>query len=499
MKWFAGAQRPRTEVRRPAALALLATVFVLGLPQAASAGAVLVVNDDSFGPGPGGIDCSSPDHSTIQDALDAITPGGTIFVCAGQYSEAGGSPAAIVHKSITLRGAQADNDARSREGIVDNEAVVQDLDGGFDIQPNVDNVSINGFTVQGAADPGIFVRGGGSGYSITNNIVRDNSQGLFLSTELAGVRTIVRHNRFDDNNRATFGQVGVAISSGELAKVRIDENLFTDHDYFAMLLDGGTGATLGSSVSVTANRLTQVYGGVRVSDLTDVLIRDNLIRPLHDGVLLDGGNEDIAIARNDIRGGGGAAVILQDRGSGLVNKNVDVTGNTLMRSLMALGVLGQSLDGTLEAHFNRIVGNRGNDVFNQDLDDLLNVRNSWWGCNAGPGAQGCDSYAASRVRGEPHLVLKVKSAKRRIGSDERTRIKARLDRNSAGRRLSDCEFPDGTTIRFRTSRGKLSTRVAGTQNCVAKTTLRGAGEVGKARVRASLDGQPVKTVVRIRP
>ena len=74
----------------------------------------------SFPPGTGcGIAAA---YKTIQDAINAASPGDTIKVCAGLYPEPAPGPLTI-NKRLRLLGAQAGVDARTRVGP---ESVVAD-------------------------------------------------------------------------------------------------------------------------------------------------------------------------------------------------------------------------------------------------------------------------------------------------------------------------------------------------------------------------------------
>jgi len=80
-------------------------------------------------------------YKTIQDAINAASPGDTIRVCAGVYPEAAPGPLTI-NKSVTLLGAQAGVDARTPRGA---ESIVTDPQG---TSVSASGVIIDGFTFQ---------------------------------------------------------------------------------------------------------------------------------------------------------------------------------------------------------------------------------------------------------------------------------------------------------------------------------------------------------------
>src|SRR5579872_1011886 len=123
-------------------------------------------------------------YSTINAAVSAAKSGDTIDVCPGTYHES-----VQVTKTLTFV-------AESKKGavIVDPGA----LGSGFNVQAN--DVKILGFTVQDAiGSPGINLSRANSAYDIENNLIRNNTFGLYLNSN--GVdQTVVRDNTFVDNN-----------------------------------------------------------------------------------------------------------------------------------------------------------------------------------------------------------------------------------------------------------------------------------------------------------
>src|SRR5687767_4065018 len=82
-------------------------------------------------------------YSTIQAAVDAADPGDTLVVGPGIYAER-----VIVSKPLTLRGAQAGVDARTRtEGSKIQESILSHANGGFSFRSS--DVIIDGFVLQG--------------------------------------------------------------------------------------------------------------------------------------------------------------------------------------------------------------------------------------------------------------------------------------------------------------------------------------------------------------
>src|SRR2546423_1578396 len=90
-----------------------------------------------------GVQNPSADFNNISDAVAAASPGDTIKVSAGTYTEK-----VTIDKTLTLLGARSGKDGRNRNGLNVNESVVNGADGSFDV--HADGVKIDGFTVRDA-------------------------------------------------------------------------------------------------------------------------------------------------------------------------------------------------------------------------------------------------------------------------------------------------------------------------------------------------------------
>jgi hypothetical protein len=93
-----------------------------------------------------------PNYHTIQAAIAAASPGDTIMVAAGTYAEA-----VTINKRLTLMGAKAGVDARTRdtstgESILDGSTLGVVL-GGFVVSDAVSNVTIDGFEIRNYSNP----------------------------------------------------------------------------------------------------------------------------------------------------------------------------------------------------------------------------------------------------------------------------------------------------------------------------------------------------------
>jgi hypothetical protein len=139
----------------------------------------------------------------------------------------------VIAKPITLLGAQKGVDARTGRANPAAESVI-DSGGktGIQVTGTTGGVTIDGFTIRNAALPasmadGIDAFGGGSGFTITNNVITRFSFGVNMNSN-GSTRSVVTRNRFAENNGAG-GNGGVCLCCGPANDLSISENLFTGH------------------------------------------------------------------------------------------------------------------------------------------------------------------------------------------------------------------------------------------------------------------------------
>lgn len=468
---------------------LVATVCVFAtmLAPAVANAAILTVNDDTTGPGPAGATCGAPGFATISAAVTAAAPGDTILVCAGTYNTVN------VNKTLTILGAQAGVDARTRSVDTALESVVTGAGlngGGINITANA--VLLDGFTVENT-DPtvlggyGITTSAANSGQQILNNRVRLNVVGVYLNNA-ATSETLLRHNFFDSNNAAGSSSGDAIYSDNGTSNVRIDQNRFSGHSSAAMVLNAATG---GTGITITGNQLVNDNTIVLFNTTTVVVQGNTSTNSPGSGVLVGGGVNGITVGGNRIVNAAGSAVAVADFGFG-PNSGISISGNTLVNNLRAIRLAPASVSDTVEAHFNRIAGNTTGVVNAAGPGGALNAENNWWGCNAGPNQLGCDTTTGD-VDSDPWLQLRA-SADQAKNACTNAKVTADLLRNSNGQTPTPNLFPNGTEIRFGTTSGSIETPKP-TTGAVAETTLTAAAQPANAMVTATLDNQTEATSV----
>lgn len=341
-------------------------------------------------------------YSTIQSAITDASSGDTISVGPGTYTET-----VNVNKSLNILGAQSGVDARARS--TQSETVMNAAGGAFSVTAN--NVSIDGFTIQGATGAplgtGISLGNSTSGVQVRNNIIENNVFGLYLN----GQNQTVEQNLFQNNNQPGSATGDAIYSDHGLQNSVVENNLFTGHSSAAIVVAGASN----SNISFSNNELQNDNSVVFFNSLS-VLIEDNHITNT-DGsaIFLGGGNNGVTIHGNVIVGDNGSPStgISISNSSTSPNQNVDITGNTMTGRGRGINLAAGSYSGTLDVNLNSLVGNNlasTNAVeINNAAGVTINANNNWWGSNLGPssslflGSVTADSWCADDTCTPPFL------------------------------------------------------------------------------------------------
>lgn len=318
---------------------------------------------------------------SIQRGVNAAVAGNTVNVQAGTYSEA-----VSVNKTLTLLGAQATVDARTRSFVAANESILNNPAGSLSLA--ADNIVLDGFTFQGSAgNQAIFTNAGFSGYQIQNNIIQNNVFGLYFNSG-AAIQSVVQHNLFQNNN-IPGGANGNAIYADQGTKnALITDNSFITNDTAAINMFGITPGDV-NNVTIQNNFMDDNGAGVVLFGATNSIIQNNTIV---NSQIVNTGNFE----------GSGDAIFL---GGGI--SNVQILQNILQNSqnrAIAIGFGTQWVDtpisSNIVAHLNLIEGNLGGGIVISPIGDPipstfssfltpgysgnLDATANWWGSISGP-------------------------------------------------------------------------------------------------------------------
>src|SRR5438105_3135643 len=208
-------------------------------------------------------------YSTIQAAVNAASPGDTIKVAAGVYNET-----VTVDKSLNIIGAQANHNGATRSVPAVQESVVTGAAGSFFL--NTDNIFINGFTVQGATGaPGITTSATHGGYVIVNDVIQNNTFGVYLNSSATGNPSLVAQDAFKTNNVAGSASGNGIYSDQGLHNAFIIGNSFTGNLNSAVTLAGNPGTQ--SNIEIARNTSKDDANFANIYNTSNIEITRNTI------------------------------------------------------------------------------------------------------------------------------------------------------------------------------------------------------------------------------
>jgi parallel beta-helix repeat protein len=306
---------------------------------------------------------NSPCYTTIQAAIDNSVDLDTISVADGSYDES-----VDINKSLTLQGAQKGVDARNRSGA---ESVINHACS--PVQINANNVTLDGFTVQGSTQPdtctivGIWMNSA-TGAQILNNIVQNNISGIELDNSGA-VPAKVQFNLIRSNNNPGPGNGNGIETNFGLTNALIDNNKFIGQINSSILFEAPT-----SSVTISNNTLDV---GIAMFISTGISITGNssIGNTVSGTIYLGGGDSNVTISSNVLNNGVEAIVIENAFGS---NSNVTISPNNC--------IAGNSVNGLRVSH----LGYTG-------AAHSLSAINNWWGAASGPNYNGAGPGTGDKI------------------------------------------------------------------------------------------------------
>ena len=449
---------------------------------------------DSSGCGPVSGPCK-----TIQYAVDEASPGDTINVEAGTYTNSSTSPLVTVNKALTFIGNNSTITGTGPSFLLGSTSA------------GVTGVTIEGFDFSNITGSGyngvITVPGNGAGDVViqnnTFNTTTDEAIGYHGNPGLAaplGTGFSILNNTITNvtgNTNSTGGQTprsGIWI--GNLSNSVIAGNTITTTAYDGLVLSG-TGQGDEQNNAVYDNTVSSVpVAGIQVAFGNNDQVVGNTVS--------DAGNSTIASGPVS---GRNCAICLYNTGQ----TSITVKSNSVTGSYQGIGV-GQStaspgaLGSGIVISFNNIVNDPpssspagGAGLVDNATSGTLDAVDNWWGCNAGPNTSGCTSIidtSGSSVNATPFLVLSATASPTSISSGSNSTITASLTQNSAGSNTtSQGMLPNGIKVDFSTTSGTMSPATATTTNGTASSTL--TAPTATATVTVTVAGQSVEVTVAV--
>ncbi len=354
------------------ALAAVFAVMIFGGRTTQAAASTWYVSPTGAPSGTSGGSCASPSFNTISLAIAAASNGDTIQVCVGTYNEQ-----VQINKTLTLNGANAGTDARTR--VATAESIITHPCG--PVQIIADKVVLDGFTIQGSTlnpttNPGCFGAGIWSnpgefasdvgGHQILNNIVQNNISGVELDSH-CDFPTLVQFNLIQNNNDPGAGQGNGIQDNFGLCNATIDRNKFVGNSSSGALLFGPPVNSNGSNITVSNNEFSSNGSAIALLGVTSSAISGN---NSHNSVGtfgdidIFGGVNGLSVTCNNLASGAGRGIQVEDPFA--VGPNSNVTINTNNISGYPVG-LEEDLGGYTPA-----------------TPNSLDATNNWWGSPTGP-------------------------------------------------------------------------------------------------------------------
>jgi hypothetical protein len=258
-------------------------------------------------------------YTTIQAAVNAANAGDTILCDAGTFNER-----VTVNKSLDLRGAQygASPITVGARLNPDDESIVTEAGLGyanpsvvFEVPTGVTNVSIDGFTITGAASGTAdtsAIRAWDDDITISNNII----SGLYPVLHKGASNVTITDNRILPN------KVGVTVQPNAADNVTVSGNIFS----LGAAPAGGesaiymTGVDQGSVADNVANGFVN-GNGVGGSNLSNLTVSGNDFSGNRKGVDFWGNTHDVTISDNDVSNSA-------QEGINVKGTTIDITSNT---------------------------------------------------------------------------------------------------------------------------------------------------------------------------
>jgi len=195
------------------------------------------------------------DYSSIQEAIDAIAPGGTITVAPGTYEAD-----LTIWKPLTLRGAGNDKTVLKPLSNATSKLIVS-------ITSEAEGVTLAGLSVTGSNGDGLFIYGEASlnGMQLSGN----DGHGIVLG---GSAHVTISESQISENGKDGIFMGSVFQWSVSQAQATISKSQILGNGDTGIMMMGSSQATISDS-QISENS----YAGIVMADSSQATIRDNKI------------------------------------------------------------------------------------------------------------------------------------------------------------------------------------------------------------------------------
>jgi len=285
----------------------------------------------------------------------------------------------------TIQQSSGINSAQDGQGIVAGDTT-------FGTAGSLD---LDGVTVDGYQENGILVGGAGSSATIANTTVTGTGPTSLIAQSgiqiYGGASGAISTSTINDNLYSLNSGAATGILTADAGAVSVTGSSFSGNSYAIYQYNSALPLTP-STFSTTACTFTNNPGaGIVYSAAASPTLTNNFISGSNIGIAgFVADNQTSTVMGNSITNATGAnsvAIFFND-----FNSSVNTT--------LA----------TINANFNRLSSNGTGGLvgLQNDSASSVNAENNWWGCNAGPGAAGCDIVVVTSpgiVDSDPWLTL----------------------------------------------------------------------------------------------
>jgi hypothetical protein len=318
-------------------------------------------------------------YNSITEAVSLSSANDILVPQSGFYAEPG---TITIDKPLTIRGANAGVSPGSGSTVPPSVVFTTPNQPVFTVLPGVNNVTIEGMTIQLGGDNSNGIRA--QGPDINNLVIRQN---VF-------------------NGQGPFNGGVIFLDSGGVnGSASVIDNLVRDVSTNPGSTTSGLQAFRQNTIRVTDNVVANLTGpGIAADAITNpasMITNNRVTNAGEQGIQLAGGSatiENNEIADTNLSQGiDRAGIRLRDSGFGTTLGAVNVRSNLITNSYNGIAVRdGTAVPATLRVNFNNLIGNTNAALYHGGTG-TLDATNNWWDNAGGPvvGGTGRNAIAGS--------------------------------------------------------------------------------------------------------